>query len=114
MGATDPSTEEARKNFRDYSTRPVVTALGADKKPYAWVADLHWDPDAGTIYGIRVANGDIVERSKYLGRIQKFTRPLVYDGRIYFSACFNDGRMLEAFKIQHSREASDRWQTHGK
>jgi hypothetical protein len=94
------SSKEARVRFRYYNTRPSVTYISPVKEPIVWVADLHWGPHSHLIYGVRVEDGKILTRVKAQGLVQRFTKPLYYSGNLYFASCFNNGDMVEAFRVK--------------
>jgi hypothetical protein len=94
------SSEEARIRFRYYNTRRLVTYHGSIEEPIVWVADLFWEPQSHLIYGVRVEDGKIVTRVKAQGLVQRFTKPLYYNEKLYCASCFDTGEMVEAFKVR--------------
>jgi hypothetical protein len=99
---TDPSSVSA---FRNHPSG--VTIVDVSGEPFAAVVDTAVPGQLGTLYWVRVRDGEIVQKVKLGGGGQRFASPLAVDGTLYVPSCertgtpsFNEGPShLEAFSI---------------
>jgi hypothetical protein len=91
-------SEEARRRFRSHPSRMAISGVGDER--IAWVVDVvgfksRHDVAAerrksGDLLGIRVRDGEIVERIELWGRGERYLIPTVRDGMIYVGSCESD------------------------
>lgn len=93
--APDFSTQESRQRFRHHPTRVAIAPFGEAGEQYAWVGDRNF------VLGVRVRDGQIIERQKMLGWRSRNLLPLIHDGVLYLPSCkFDDGpSRLEAYAL---------------
>lgn len=93
--APDFSTQESRVRFRYHPTRVVISPFGDAEEKYAWVGDMNF------ALGVRVRDGQIVERQEMLGWRSRNLLPLIHNDILYIPTCkFDDGpSRLEAYAI---------------
>ena len=93
--APDFSTKESRTRFRYPPTRVVVAPFGETGEKYAWVGDTSF------VLGVRIRDGQIIERQEMLGWRSRNLLPLVHDDILYIPTCkLDDGpSLLEAYAI---------------
>ena len=93
--APDFSTKESRTRFRYPLTRVVAAPFGETGEEYAWVGDTSF------VLGVRIRDGQIIERQKMLGWRSRNLLPLVHDDILYIPTCkLDDGpSLLEAYAI---------------
>ncbi|MCI0668759.1 MAG: PQQ-like beta-propeller repeat protein [Methylococcaceae bacterium] len=100
--APDPGSKEALRRFRWNPGRPVLAPFGASGEIYAWVVDTG---ERGTLLGVRLRDGAIINRTSLLGTGRPHTKPLIYDGVIYVPSNHRDRTRswLEAYEMVESR-----------
>ena len=86
--APDFSTEESRERFIYHPTRVVLSRNGGQE--YAWVAE------GKTLLGIRVRDGEIVERQDLLEEVAHDVLPIIRDSVLYVPT----RKHLEAYEIK--------------
>jgi len=97
---------ESVKAFRNHPGGVTVFKVGAE--PFAAIVDTASPGKVGTLYVIRVRDGEIVQRVTLGGAGERYAAPLALDGVLYVSSCehtaapgFNEGPShVEAFSIE--------------
>jgi hypothetical protein len=93
-------SEEAVTSFRRHPSRAVL--LG-DGQHVAWVDVAR--PETGTLYIVRVADGEIVARAPLSGHGRRYIEPLVHDHVLWTTSCSdNEGPgIVESFRLNPQR-----------
>jgi hypothetical protein len=78
----DFESREAVKRFRHYPSRIALSEAGAAVGATAWVVEGSRH-DEGTIHGIRVRDGEVLERISMQGHGMKFVLPVIHEGRLF-------------------------------
>ena len=99
--APNPASAEALQRFRWHPSRVVISPFGHLGELYAWVTDIN---KRGTLLGVRIKDGEIINRTELLGTGRPHSKPLIYDGVIYAPANSQDRKKswLEAYQIDGS------------
>jgi hypothetical protein len=79
-----PAGAEALRQFRGHPGR--LALLG----PYAFVVDVRGRSGKGLLYGIRVADGEVMSRTVLDGPGQRYAKPLIVGDRLYLTSCEDD------------------------
>lgn len=74
---------EAKKHFRPYPSRPVIAPFGPDREPHVWAIDAGTAESQGTLFGVRLRDGEITVREPLPSPGASFVRPLVHDDFLY-------------------------------
>ncbi|HEX6273603.1 MAG TPA: hypothetical protein VFZ53_11190 [Polyangiaceae bacterium] len=104
-------SEEARRRFRSHPSRIAISGEGAER--IAWVVDVFGFRNGkdvaaerrksgkGDLLGIRVRDGEIVERIQLRGRGERYLIPTVRDGMIYVGSCGSDAgpSFVEGYRL---------------
>ncbi|MDO9422849.1 MAG: hypothetical protein Q7T40_01480 [Methylobacter sp.] len=94
----NPNYSEALLTFRSHPSLPVITSPGNSKEPVVWVVDIG---NHGTLYGIRIKDGQLVAKQILQGAGRPLSAPLIYNNRLYLTSIMPDTNkaMLEAYRI---------------
>ena len=94
----DPNAPESLLAFRSHPSLPILSYLGNTKEAVAWVVDIG---EPGTLYGIRIKDGEQVAKQILQGTGQALSAPLLYNNTLYLASISSDTdkAMLEAYRI---------------
>lgn len=99
--APDFASEEAVERFRYYPSRAALWTDRASGETYAFVVDIAATAGDATLLGVRVRDGEIVERRPLAGQGQPHLLPAVAGDVIYLPSDVADGgSQLEAYLIE--------------
>jgi hypothetical protein len=95
----DPTSVEAKQHFRSHPSFPVISKLDKTGEEVVWIIDIGMH---GTIYGIRVSDGNLLAKASMQGTGRPLSAPVVYHDSIYAASTLPDSNqaILEGFKIE--------------
>lgn len=94
----NPASIHARQKFRSHPSLPVISKLGSTDELIVWTVDIG---NPGTLYGIRVKDGEVLVQKQLLGTGRQNSTPVVEEDKIYLGSTFaNTGKaFIEAYRI---------------
>ncbi|MEQ1559855.1 MAG: hypothetical protein ABL933_13060 [Methyloglobulus sp.] len=94
----DPKTKKAVQTFRSHPSFPVITTLGKNADAVVWVLDIG---ATGTLYGVRIKDGQVMAEQSLLGAGRPLSTPLIVEDTIYLASILpSTGKaLLEAYRI---------------
>ncbi len=89
---------EGLLSFRSHPSLPVISTPGNSKEPVVWVVDVG---DPGTLYGVRIKDGQLVAKQSLQGAGRPLSNPLIYNSSLYIASVSTETNkaMLEAYRI---------------
>ena len=78
----NPSSLEAMTRFRSPPTMPLITSL-AKHGDVIWMVEIG---KTGTLYGIRIKDGELIAKTSMLGTGVPLSRPVALGNKIYFTS----------------------------
>lgn len=92
----DPESAEALQDFRTHPSLPVLS--GESGHAIVWIVDIG---NHGTIYGVRVKDGELLVKKAMQGTGRPLSAPVIYNDRIYVASNLphTNQAILEGFKI---------------
>jgi hypothetical protein len=89
---------DALQTFRSHPSLPIITTPGNNKEPVVWVVDIGTQ---GTVYGIRIKDGQLVAKQALQGAGRPLSAPIIYENSLYLASIMpgTNKAMLEAYRI---------------
>lgn len=93
----DPTSTEAVQKFRSHPSLPVLST-GKNGDAIVWIIDIGVH---GTIYGVRVKDGELMAKQTMQGTGRPLSAPLIYRNYLYAASTLPESNksLLEGFKI---------------
>ena len=94
---SNPKNKTATTTFRSAPTLPVITRLD-QHGDVIWVAEIG---KLGTLYGVRIKDGELIAQTSLLGTGVPLSRPVTLGNKIYFTSKKSGGKetWIESYQI---------------
>ncbi|MGZ8946925.1 MAG: hypothetical protein ACXW1W_16080 [Methylococcaceae bacterium] len=79
----NPASPEALQTFRSHPSLPAMTTSGNNGDAIIWIVDIG---SHGTLYGVRIKDGQLAAKQTLKGTGRQLSRPLIYNNNIYLAS----------------------------
>ena len=94
----DAAGPDAVQTFRSHPSLPAIATPGNSGDASVWIVDIG---QQGTVYGIRIKDGELVARHALKGAGRPLSAPLIHGHKLYVASIMpgTNKAMIEAYRI---------------